>query len=349
MLKMGYKPNEDGARELDTMLDTIRKSGQGRPYDCILGLSGGVDSSWLAYKSREWGLRPLLFHVDAGWNSEIAQKNIENIVKKLGYDLFTYVVDWEEIRDLQRAYLESSLANQDVPQDHVFFAVLFKKTQEMGIKYWLSGSNLSSESILPRAWGYSAMDSIQLRAIHKRFGNIPLKSYLTLSFWEYCRFYTSLRFFGGVQSFAPLDLMPYNVSEAKRILAEEFGWKDYGKKHYESRFTKLFQAYYLPVKFGYDKRKAHLSSLIVSGEITRKEALAELEKPLYDEASLAEDRAFVLKKLGYTEGEWKKIMALPVKTYKDYPNFGRLVRIERLTNRFILQPMFRTVRKVSGK
>ncbi len=349
MLATQYKPNAEGAARLEEMLVKIRASGKGKPYDCILGLSGGTDSSWMAYKSKEWGLRPLLFHIDAGWNSEIAQRNIENIVKTLNYDLFTYVVDWEEMRDLQRSYLAASLPNQDVPQDHIFFAVLFKKTREMKINYWLSGSNLTSESILPRSWGYNAMDSIQLKAIHKRFGKVPLKSYTTLSFLEYCLFYSSLKSFGGVESFSPLNLIPYNVAEAKAIMSQKFGWQDYGKKHYESRFTKFFQAHYLPVKFGYDKRKAHLSSLIVSGEISRSEALAELEKPLYDEQSLAADKAFVLKKLGYTEEDWANIMTAPTKRHQDYPNFAKLVRLERVFYRLFLKPAAKLASKVAGR
>lgn len=326
---------EQGTQKLDTMLEKIRKSGKGKPYDCLIGISGGIDSSWLTYKSKEWGLRPLIFHVDAGWNSEVAQQNIERLLKHLDYTLYTHVVDWEEMRDLQRAYLQSGLANQDVPQDHVFFAVLFQKAAEMGIKYWLSGSNMASESILPRAWGYTAMDSRQLKAVHKKFGNIPLRTYNTLSFFEYCKFYNEVPLTPSVKALAPLNWMDYRPENAREVLAREVGWKYYGRKHSESLFTKFFQNYYLPEKFGYDKRRAHLSSLIVAGEITREQALETLKEPLYDPAELQSDKEFILKKLGYSEDEWNRIFSLPSKTFKDYPNWSELLTMGRKVKRIL--------------
>ena len=334
-LEQSYFPNERGEAKLAALIAEIKEAGKGKPYDCLIGISGGVDSSWLTYKSKDWGLRPLVFHVDGGWNSEIAQKNIETLLKELGYSLFTYVVDWEEMRDLQRAYLESGLANQDVPQDHVFFAVLFQKAAELGIKYWLSGSNLVSESILPQAWGYVAMDSRQLKAVHKQFGHVPLQTYKTLSFFEYCKFYNELPLLPSVRSIAPLNLMPYSVKQARETLARETGWKDYGRKHSESRFTKFFQNYYLPQKFGYDKRKAHLSSLIVAGEISRDEALVQLQEPLYDDASLRSDKEFVLKKLGYDNADWERFMAMPNTTFHDYPNWQTFIGMGRKVKRVL--------------
>ena len=332
-LEQSYHPDERGRAELEALLARIRKAGEGRPYDCMIGLSGGVDSSFLAYKAKDWGLRPLVFHVDAGWDSETAQKNIECLVKTLGYNLYTYVVDWEEMKDLQRAYFEAALANQDVPQDHVFFAVLFKKAPEMGITCWLSGYNLVSESILPTSWGYSAMDGRQLRAVHRRFGRVPLKSYLTLNFFEYIRCYGELRLLSSIQTAAPLNLLPYDVGEAKEELARQTGWQSYGRKHGESRFTKFFQNHYLPVKFGYDKRRAHLSSLIAAGQITREGALLELEKPLYEENEMKDDKAFVLKKLDYSTADWERIMRLPNRTYRDYPNWASLMTLGRSVKR----------------
>lgn len=326
---------EQGTKKLDATLEKIREAGKGKPYDCLIGISGGIDSSWLTYKSKEWGLRPLIFHVDAGWNSEIAQQNIERLLKHLDYTLYTHVVDWEEMRDLQRAYLKSGLANQDVPQDHVFFAVLFQKAAEMGIKYWLSGSNMVSESILPRAWGYTAMDSRQLKAVHKKFGNIPLRTYNTLSFFEYCKFYNEVPLTPSVKALAPLNWMYYRPENARDVLAREVGWKDYGRKHSESLFTKFFQNYYLPEKFGYDKRRAHLSSLIVAGEITREQALETLKEPLYDPAELQSDKEFFLKKLGYSEDEWNRIFSLPNKTFKDYPNWSELLTMGRKVKRIL--------------
>ena len=328
-LKHSYLPNEQGKKQLEEMIQLIKNSGRGKPYDCLIGISGGVDSSWLTYKSKDWGLRPLIFHVDAGWNTEAAEHNIKALVDKLGYHLHIHTVDRDEMNDLQRAYLQSGLANQDVPQDHIFFAVLFKKAYEMGIKFWLSGENLISESILPKAWGYSALDSCQLKAIHKRFGTIPLKAYETISFIDYCRFYGNLPFFSAVRSLAPLNLMPYNTTEAKEILTREVGWRAYGRKHAESVLTRFLQNWYLPQKFGYDKRKAHLSSLIVSGEMTRDEALEALQEPLYDENSFNEDKAILLDKLGYSEDDWQRIMTLPTKAYTDYPNWQGAMEVGR--------------------
>ena len=334
-LEQSYLPDARGQRKLETMLEKIRQDGKGKPYDCLIGISGGIDSSWLTYKSKEWGLRPLIFHVDAGWNSEIAQQNIEQLLKHLNYTLYTHVVDWEEMRDLQRAYLESSLANQDVPQDHVFFAVLFQKAAELGIKYWLSGSNLVSESILPQAWGYTAMDSRQLKAVHKQFGKVPLRTYKTLSFFEYCKFYNEIPLFPSVKALAPLNWMDYSPEKARDVLAREVGWKYYGRKHSESRFTKFFQNYYLPEKFGYDKRRAHLSSLIAAGEITREQALETLKEPLYDQAELQSDREFFLKKLGYSEDEWSRVFSLPNKSFRDYPNWSNFLAMGRKVKRIL--------------
>ena len=333
-LELSYFPDHRGEAKLARLIDDIKKDGKGKLYDCLIGISGGVDSSWLTYKSKDWGLRPLVFHVDAGWNAEAAQKNVESLLKTLGYDLFTHVVDWEEMRDLQRAYLESGLANQDVPQDHIFFAVLFQKAAEMGIKYWLSGSNLVSESILPRSWGYIAMDSKQLKAVHRRFGHVPLRTYKTLNFFDYCRFYSEIPLLSKVQAAAPLNLMPYSTTRAKAVLSAEIGWQDYGRKHSESLFTKFFQNYYLPEKFGYDKRRAHLSSLIVAGETSRAEALETLKEPLYEEEELRTDKEFIFKKLGYTQADWDRLMAQPNRTFRDYPNWQQYLAAGRKMKHF---------------
>ena len=334
-LEDSYFPDERGARQLEQMIQMIKDSGRGKPYDCLIGISGGVDSSWLTYKSKDWGLRPLVFHVDAGWNTEAAEHNIKALVDKLGYNLHIHTVDREEMKDLQRAYLQSGLANQDVPQDHIFFAILFKKAHEMGIKYWLSGINLVSESILPQSWEYSALDSCQLKAIHKQFGKIALRTYETISFYDYCRFYGNIPFLSAVQALSPLNLMPYSTSQAKEILTREVGWKSYGRKHAESIFTRFFQNWYLPQKFGYDKRRPHLSSLIVSGEITREDALGALQEPLYDDESFNRDKAILLEKLGYSEEEWQGIMAIPNKNYTDYPNWQSAMRVGRKIKRIL--------------
>ncbi len=334
-LEQSYMPDARGQEKLEKLVDEMRRAGRGKEYDCLIGLSGGVDSSWLTYKSKEWGLRPLVFHVDAGWNSPVAEQNIQRLISHLGYELHTCTIDWEEMRDLQRAYLYSALANQDVPQDHVFFAVLFHTVAKMGLRYWLSGFNLVSESVLPRAWGYMAMDSRQLKAIHKRFGQRPLRHFPTLSFWDCCKFYNDIKLFPTVKAVTPLHWMPYNPDEAKLVLQREAGWENYGRKHSESRFTKLIQNYYLPTKFGFDKRRAHLSSLIAAGQMTREEALARLQEPLYDPEELREDTAFVLERLGLTEADWERLMSLPNRTFRDYPNWSGMLHAARSVKAFL--------------
>ena len=243
--------------------------------------------------------------------------NIENIVKILDIDLHTGVINWEEMKDLQLAYFKSQLANQDVPQDHAFFATLYKMANKYNIKYFLTGGNFATESILPSSWGYNAMDAKQLKAVHKQFGTIKLKEYTTVSFFQKYIYYPLIKKFKIIR---PLDFMEYNKDEAKKIIMEKINWKDYGGKHHESRFTKFFQAHWLPNKFGFDKRKAHLSSLIVSGQMSREEALKELKKPLYDEEELKEDIEFLAKKMGLSVKEFKDIMKMPNKTFRDYPS-----------------------------
>ncbi len=315
-----WHPDETGAKLLEQKLEEVRAAGRGRDYDCIMGLSGGVDSSYLALKAKEWNLRPLVVHVDAGWNSELAVSNIECIVKYCGYDLHTIVIDWEEMRDLQLAYLKSGLANQDVPQDHAFFASLYTFATQHGVRYILNGGNIATESIFPSSWHGDAMDAINLRAVHRRYGNAKLRHYPTISFFEYYVWYPFVK---GMRTVRPLNFISYDKNKAVAELSSKVGWRSYGRKHGESRFTKLFQNYYLPKKFGYDKRIPHLSSLIVSGQITRDEALAMLAEPLYDPSDLATDLAFFCKKLGLTEAEFHDIMAQPSHAYTDFPNWDR--------------------------
>ena len=312
-----WLPNDDGAALLKKKLDQIRKAGRGKEFDCIIGLSGGTDSSYLAYKSKEWELRPLLFHVDGGWNTPESQTNVQNLAEYLQAPLRMYAVDWDEMRDLQRAFLQSGVPNQDIPQDHLFFAVLFDLANRMGIRYWLSGNNFVGESILPGSWGYNAMDVRHLRDIHSKFGTLPLATYPTLSFWRYCQYYVGLGF-SKVESVDPLNWIPYHVEEARRELAERCGWQNYGRKHCESYFTRYFQCQYLPLRFGFDKRKAHFSSLIVAGQMSREQALDELAKPLYDPDELASDTAYVSQKLGYSPAEWEHVLAVPTRRHAEY-------------------------------
>ena len=317
-------PNDDGAGRWQKIAEQIAIEGKGREYDCILGLSGGVDSSYLALKVHEHGLRPLVVHVDAGWNSELAVANIEKIVKYCEFDLHTHVVDWEEMRDLHIAYLRAGISNQDVPQDHVFFASLYHFATKNGIRYILSGGNLATEGIFPNAWHGAAMDAINLKAIHRRYGERPLRTYNTISFFEYYFWYPFLK---KMRTIRPLNYMPYNKAQAIEVLERTVGWRSYGRKHGESLFTKLFQNYYLPTKFGYDKRRPHLSSLIVSGQMTREEALVKLDEPLYEAQELEIDIAYFCKKLRITREQFDEFFTGPKHDYSEFPNWDRKHRM----------------------
>ncbi|AMH05446.1 N-acetyl sugar amidotransferase [Achromobacter xylosoxidans] len=308
--------------ELTALAERIKASGEGKDYDCIMGLSGGVDSSYVAYTAKRLGLRPLAVHFDSGWNSELAVHNIENIVKRLGIDLHTHVVDWEEMQDLQLAFFKASVANCDIPTDHAFPAILYAEAARHGIKYILSGSNYATEFILPAAWGYQSGDARHLRDIHRKFGERPLRKYPSIGFFKQFVWYPYVR---GIKTIKLLNYLPYNKADAKQTISQELGWRDYGGKHYESVFTRFFQGYYLPVKFGYDKRRAHLASLINAGQMARSDALAELEHPTYDTQKQQEDKLFVAKKLGLTSNELDDIFQLPKKDYTNYKSNAKLM------------------------
>ncbi len=313
-------PNEEGEKRLQSICEKIKKDGAGKDYDCIIGLSGGIDSSYLALKIRDYGLRPLVVHVDGGWNSELAVFNIEQIVKYCGYDLHTRVIDWEEMRDLQVAYLRSEIANQDVPQDHAFFASLYHFAVKNNIKYVISGGNISTEAVFPRAWHHQAMDVDNLIDIHKKFGSKSLSTYPKIGIFQY---YFYFPFIYKMKTVLPLNYMPYDKHEALAYLKETIGYKDYGRKHGESIFTKFFQNYYLPRKFGYDKRRPHLSSQVLSKQISRSEALEALEQPLYDARELKDDIEYVAKKLKMTSEELVRLSSGPGKDYTEYKNWDR--------------------------
>jgi N-acetyl sugar amidotransferase len=311
-------PNDEGALRWDALVAQMRLNGQGSEYDCILGLSGGLDSSYLALKVHESGLRPLVMHVDAGWNTELAVSNIEAVVKYCGFDLHTHVVDWEDMRDLHLSYLRAAVANQDVPQDHIFFASLYHFATSNGIRYILSGGNLATESIFPAAWHGSAMDAINLKAIHKKYGERKLAHYKTISFFDCYIWYPFIK---KMRTFRPLNYMPYNKVEALNELQEKVGYKPYLRKHGESLFTKVFQNYYLPEKFGMDKRRPHFSSMVVSGQMTRDEALAKLSESLYEANDLEVDLTFFCKKLRISRQEFNELMRAPTHHYSDFPNW----------------------------
>lgn len=332
-------PNEEGARRLEAMIEKIKEEGRGKQYDCVLGLSGGIDSSYLALKAHEWGLRPLVVHVDGGWNSELAVQNIERIVKHCGYELHTHVVNWEEMRELQLAYLRAAVANQDVPQDHAFFAGLYHFATDNKVRYVLNGGNAATEGIFPTSWHGPAMDAKNLRAIHEAYGTQPQNDYPLISFSQYYFWYPIVK---RMTPFRPLNLMPYSKEQAVTEL-EQIGWRSYPRKHGESLFTKFFQNHYLPTKFGYDKRRPHLSSLIASGSITRERAVELLDEPLYEDDELQRDLQYVCRKLRISETEFEDLMNRPIHHYTDFDNwnkqFGRLkaaqTRVGRVLGRDI--------------
>jgi N-acetyl sugar amidotransferase len=307
-------------------VEEIKRAGAGRPYDCIVGLSGGVDSTYIVYRARQLGLRCLAVHFDSGWNSELAVKNIEQTVRILGVDLYTFVCNWDEMRDLQLAFFKASVPNCDIPQDHAIVAALYKVAKKLKIKTILTGNNLASESILPRAWVYNYLDLRHIKSVLRRFGHGRLRDYPRQNFFDYYLFYPKLH---GIRSVRFLNLIEFNKERAIGELQTQLGWRYYGGKHYESVFTRYFQGCYLPKKFGYDKRRAHLASLIVSGEITRDQALAELQSNPYAESALArEDHIFVAKKLGLTPEEFSAIIAQPNRRHLDYPNRAWLDRLK---------------------
>lgn len=339
-----WYPNEEGRKKLSAIIEHIRVSEKNKEYDCIIGLSGGIDSSYMALKVHEWGLRPLVVHIDAGWNSELAVANIENIVKYCGYHLHTHVVDWEEMRDLQLAYLRAGVANQDVPQDHVIFAAMYHFTVKYKLHYIMSGGNIASESIFPEAWLCDAMDSVNLKAIHRKFGSNPLKTFNTINLAQYYLWYPFVK---KMRIIRPLNFMPYNKRAAIEELVDKIGWREYGRKHGESLFTKFYQNYYLPTKFGYDKRRPHLSSLIVSGQITRTQALQELEAPLYEPQELENDIQYFCKKMCITRKQFDDFITAPVHHYTDYPNGDKLYHLLKNLQSFMERLLGRNIRVYS--
>lgn len=303
------------AGELDRIVGQIKAAGEGKAHDCIIGLSGGVDSSYLAHVAVSFGLRPLAIHLDNGWDSELAIGNISRLVTGLGLELETLVIDWREFKDLQVAYFKSSVIDIEVLTDHAITAFAFAMARREGVKYILSGNNVATEYGMPPSWNYNKQDLRNLRAIARKFGGPKLDTFPRASGMKLL--FDQLR---GVRSIDLLNLVDYNRHAAIATLSREYGYRPYGAKHYESLFTRFYQAHVLPEKFGVDKREAHLSSLVRSRQLTRDEALEELDEPLYDPETLREHRAYVLKKLGFTDAEFDRIMAEPPKAHTAYPN-----------------------------
>lgn len=303
----------EGERKLAAVVEKIKLAGKGKPYDSIMGVSGGVDSTYLALQAKKLGLRPLLVHFDNGWNSELAVKNIENIISRLGFDLYTLVVDWEEFKDIQLAYLRASVVDIEAITDHAIIATMYKLAVEKNIKYILSGNNVVTENVLPPYWIFNKIDHKNLLDIHRKFGQRKLKTFPL--FTTLLKKQVAVR---KIESPTLLNLMPYNKAEVKKIISEELGWRDYGGKHYESVFTRFYQGYILPNKFKIDKRKAHLSNLVFSGQITKEEAIKELGTSIYPEEVFQSDYEFVLKKFGLSEAAFAGIMQLPRREHTEF-------------------------------
>ncbi len=316
-IRPNWHTDKRGEQGLSALVKRIQVTGKEGDFDCIIGMSGGIDSSYLTYIAKEQlGLRPLVFHVDAGWNSQIAVNNIERLVDGLGLDLFTEVIDWEEMKDLQLAFFRSGVSHIDTPQDHAFFATMYKFATKHRVKYILTGANLSTECIRnPIEWMYYQSDSVQLLDIHRQFGSRPLKTYpVTSILWHK----VWLPYVRGIKVLRPLNHLPYIKEEAKKLLMDRFGWQPYPQKHFESRFTKFYESYWLPERFGYDVRKVQYSSLIVTGQMSREEALQRLQLSPYDKATIGQEIEFVANKLGVSIEELNSYMKLPKRTYKDF-------------------------------
>lgn len=299
------------------LIKRIKFEGKNKNYDCIIGLSGGVDSSYLVYLAWKNGLRPLIVHTDTGWNSELAVQNIENMIKKTGFDLYTHVVYWPQMMELQKAFLYAGVPNQDIPQDHAIFASFYKIASKFKIKWVLNGSNHATESVLPKAWGYDSGDYLHIKSIFKKYGVGKLNKYPKLGYNKYLLKFLILN---RLKIVKPLNLIHYRKDKAIEVLENEFNWKYYGAKHFESRFCKFFQGWYLPEKFGFDKRIAHLSSLILNKELTREQALIELEKKQLSNFEINQEKEFIQKKLKMNDNEFNKIINSKTNSHFKYKN-----------------------------
>lgn len=302
------------------LFDKIKKSQKNKKYDCLIGLSGGVDSSYIALLAKRHNLRPLCIHLDNGWNSELATYNIHGIVEKCGFDLYTHVIDWVEFRELQKAFFKADVIDLEILTDHAIFGVIIQEAKRHGIKYILSGANYSSEFVMPKTWVHRKQDLDNIKAINEKFGTKKIKTFPQVSTLKHIFIMYGLGF--KVQK--PLNYIEFNKEKAKIELREEFGWRDYGGKHYESIFTRLYQAHILPKKFGVDKRRPHLSSLILSKQISRDAAIEELEKPLYDEKELEEDVEYLLKKLEFSRDWFHEYLKRPGRSHYDFKTDQKL-------------------------
>ena len=322
-----WHTDDRGYKELMSISEKIKKQGKGKDFDCIIGLSGGLDSSYVAYIAVEvMGLRPLLYHVDAGWNTDKAVGNIEKIVNGLGLDLYTDVINWEEMKDLQLAFLKSQIPDQDLCQDYAFFSSLYKFARKNKIKYVITGGNFSTECCRePTEWGaFPGIDTMLVRDIHKKFGKKPLKTFPLIDILVYKIYY---KYFLGMEVFKPLNFVPFIKKDVEILLKEKFGWESFPHKHHESRFTRFFEDFWLPRKYGFDRRKAHFSSLILTNQMTREEALNRIKKPELSEDFLKQEFKYIAEKLDITVNELQEIFEGENKTFYDYKSKIKLVKL----------------------
>jgi N-acetyl sugar amidotransferase len=319
--------------KLKELVQQMKDRGKNSTYDCLIGISGGVDSCYVAYVAKNLGLRALVVHMDNGWNSEISVKNIKNVVNKLGFEYLSYVLDWEEFKDLQLSFLKASVPEAETPTDIAILAALHKIAAQNKIHYIVSGGNYATEGILPKSWHYDAKDVKYLKAIHKKFGKKKLKTFPTFGYKDE----TYYKFVKGIRTLYMLNYVPYSKTEAMKVLENELGWTYYGGKHYESKYTGFLQSYILPTKFNIDYRRATFSTQICTGEITREFALEELKKLPYDESKVEDEKAYLCKKLGVKMEEFEAILKAEPKSYKDYPN-----------NKGLLEFIYNTYRKLKG-
>ena len=322
-----WDTSENGYIKLMKIANKIKNKSKNKPFDCIIGMSGGLDSSYALYIAKEvMGLRPLVYHVDAGWNTDQAVGNIEKMIEGLNLDLYTDVINWEEVKDLQKAFLKAQIPDQDLVQDYAFFSSLYRFAKKNKIKFIITGSNYSTECCRePEEWGgYAGIDKKLVKDIHRKYGTIKLKTFPIIDIFTYKIYY---KYIYGMKIIKPLNLIPYIKAEAEELLKNKYGWRKFQHKHHESRFTRFYEDYWLPRKFGYDKRKAHFSSLILTGQMSRDEALERIKRPELDEQTLKNEFKYIANKLGLTEEELTELFNGQNKTFRDFKNNRNFIQL----------------------
>lgn len=307
---------DDCIRYVENLISAIKEHGKNKKYDCIIGVSGGVDSSYIAYLTYKYGLRPLAVHLDNGWNSELSVKNIEVLLGKFDIDLYTHVINWDEFVDIQHSFLKASIANAEIPSDQAIVAILYKIAAKNGVKYIINGGNINSESIMPDSWMEDNLDTKLIKSVHKQFGSRKIRTYPMMGYYKLA-YYTLVK---GIRYIGLLNYLEYDKNEAMNFLETDIGWRRYDGKHFESIFTRWFQSFYLPKKFNIDKRKAHYSSLIASKQMDRQTALKKIEEPILPEKQIKEDCEFIKEKFAITDQQFSDLLSKPRVSINQYKN-----------------------------